>query len=175
MGRDGTGVIAASDTTIEITFTYRGKRCRERLKLAPTPANMKRAAQHRAAILDAIQKQTFDYRITFPDSTRAAQFAERKGEILTVEKYLDAWLEIQRAHLKASTYDGYRKVVNNHLIPAFGKTRLSDLSRSAVKEWCGKQQTSMKAIKNRLSVLRTALASAVDDETINTNPIYGWQ
>src|SRR5450830_406809 len=65
-----------------ITFTYRGKRCRERLKLAPTPANMKRAAQHRAAILDAIQKQTFDYRVTFPESTRAAQFAERKGEIV---------------------------------------------------------------------------------------------
>jgi len=175
MGRDGTGVIAASDTTIEITFTYRGKRCRERLKLAPTPANMKRAAQHRAAILDAIQKQTFDYRVTFPESARAAQFAERKGEILTVEKYLDAWLEAQRAHLKASTYDGYRKVVNNHLIPAFGKTRLSDLTRAAVKEWCGKQKTSMKAIKNRLSVLRTALAAAVDDETLATNPIYGWQ
>jgi integrase len=175
MGRDGTGVIAASDTTIEITFTYRGKRCRERLKLAPTPANMKRAAQHRAAILDAIQKQTFDYRVTFPESVRAAQFAERKGEILTVEKYLDAWLDAQRAHLKASTFDGYRKVVNNHLIPAFGKGRLSDLTRAAVKEWCAKQRTSMKAIKNRLSVLRSALAAAVDDETLDTNPIYGWQ
>lgn len=33
----------------------------------------------------------------------------------------------------------------------------------------------MKAIKNRLSVLRTALAAAVDDETLDTNPIYGWQ
>lgn len=175
MGRDGTGVIAASDSTIEITFTYRGKRCRERLKLAPTPANMKRAAQHRVAILDAIQKQTFDYRVTFPDSPRAAQFARRKGDILTVERYLDSWLEVQRVHLKASTYDGYRKVVNNHLIEAFGKIRLSDLDRPAIKEWCAKQQTSTKAIKNRLSVLRIALAAAVQDEVIEVNPIYGWQ
>ncbi|UWE18060.1 site-specific integrase [Herbaspirillum huttiense] len=175
MGRNGTGVIAASETSIEITFTYRGKRCRERLKLAPTPANLKRAAQHRAAILDAIQKQTFDYRITFPDSPRAIQFAERKGEIITVEKYLDSWLQCQRPHLKASTYDGYRKVVNNHLIPAFGKQRLSDLSRTIVKEWCGVQKTSTKAIKNRLSVLRTALAAALDEEIIAANPLYGWQ
>ncbi|QJQ00164.1 tyrosine-type recombinase/integrase [Herbaspirillum rubrisubalbicans] len=175
MGRNGTGVVAASETSIEITFTYRGKRCRERLKLAPTPANMKRAAQHRAAILDAIQKQTFEYRVTFPDSPRAAYFAERKGEILTVEKYLDSWLDAQRSHLKASTYDGYRKVVNNHLIPAFGTTKLSDLNRKTIKDWCSSQQTSLKAIKNRLSVLRSALNLAAQDELIDTNPLYGWQ
>ncbi|WP_433693998.1 Arm DNA-binding domain-containing protein [Herbaspirillum seropedicae] len=175
MGRNGTGVIAASETSIEITFTYRGKRCRERIKLAPTPANMKRAAQHRAAILDSIQKQTFDYRVTFPDSPRAKQFADRKGEVTTVEKYLDEWLESQRKRLKASTYDGYRKVVNNNLIPGFGKIPLADLKRSDIKEWCEKQKTSTKAIKNRLSVLRSALAAAVQDDFIEVNPLYGWQ
>lgn len=175
MGRDGTGVKAASETSIEITFTYRGQRCRERIKLAPTPANLKRAAQHRAAILDAIQKGTFDYRVTFPDSPRAAHFVERQGEVLTVEKYLDDWLERQRAHLKASTYDGYRKVVLNHLSPGFGKHRLADLKRTHIKEWCTAQKTTSKTLRNRLSVLRAALGEAVQDELIEANPLYGWQ
>jgi integrase len=175
MGRDGTGVKAASKTSIEITFTYRGKRCRERINLAPTAPNLRRAAQHRAAILDAIQKGTFDYRVTFPDSRRAAQFATKQGEILSVEKYLDEWLERQRAHLKASTYDGYRKTVNNHLSPAFGTYRLADLKRTHIKDWCAGLKTSNKSIRNRLSVLRAALGEAVQDDLIDSNPLYGWQ
>jgi integrase len=175
MGREGTGVKAASETSIEITFTYRGQRCRERIKLAPTPANLKRATQHRAAILDAIQKGTFEYRVTFPDSPRAAIFAERQGEILSVEKYLDDWLERQRPHLKASTYDGYRKTVINHLTPGLGKHLLSDLKRTHIKDWCASLKTTNKTMRNRLSVLRAALGEAVQDELIEANPLYGWQ
>lgn len=175
MGREGTGVKAASKTSIEITFTYRGKRCRERIKLAPTPPNLKRAFQHRAAILDAIQKGTFDYKVTFPDSKNVAQFVERQGEIITATKYLDEWLERQRSHLKASTYSGYQKIVNNHLIPEFGKLLLCDLKRIQIKNWCAKLKTSNKAIKNRLSVLRAALGEAMQDDLIESNPLYGWQ
>lgn len=175
MGREGTGVKAASETSIEITFIYRGQRCRERIKLAPTPANLKRVTQHRAAIMDAIQKGTFDYRVTFPDSPRAALFVERQGEVLSVEKYLNDWLDRQRVHLKASTYDGYRKAVVNHLTPGLGKHLLSDLKRTHIKDWCAGQKTTNKTIRNRLSVLRAALGEAVQDELIEANPLYGWQ
>jgi integrase len=175
MGREGSGVKAASDSSIEITFTYRGQRCRERIKLAPTAPNLKRAAQHRAAILDAIQKGTFEYRVTFPDSARAGLFVERQGDVLTVEKFLDDWLERQRPHLKASTYDGYRKTVVNHLSPAFGTLRLSDVKRSQIKDWCAKQKISNKSLRNRLSILRAALGEALQDDLIEANPLYGWQ
>jgi integrase len=175
MGREGSGVKAASETSIEITFTYRGKRCRERIKLTPTPPNLKRAAQHRAAILDAIQKGTFEYRVTFPDSPRAGLFVERQGDVLTVAKYLDDWLERQRVHLKASTYDGYRKTVIDHLSPAFGTLRLSDIKRPQLKNWCAKQKISNKSLRNRLSVLRAALGEALQDDLIEVNPLYGWQ
>ena len=43
MGREGTGVRVVSKSTVEISFTYQGQRCRERLKVKPTPANLKRA------------------------------------------------------------------------------------------------------------------------------------
>jgi len=58
MGRNGSGVRRASANSIEITFTYRGVRCRERIGLKPTPANLKSAERHRAAILDATAKRT---------------------------------------------------------------------------------------------------------------------
>ena len=71
------GIRTGSDSTIEIDFRFRGERCRERLKLEPTPANLKRAAQHRAAILHAIELGEFDYATTFPGSKNAARFAPK--------------------------------------------------------------------------------------------------
>ncbi|MBO9483572.1 DUF3596 domain-containing protein [Salinisphaera sp. G21_0] len=92
MGREGTtGVRAVSNSTIEISFPYKGKRCRERLRLKPTPANMKRAARHRAAIMDAIDKGTFDYAETFPESPRAKEFARMPGDAFA-RGYLSNWL-----------------------------------------------------------------------------------
>lgn len=41
--RERTGVVAASDSSIQISFTHKGINCRERLKLQPSPANLKRA------------------------------------------------------------------------------------------------------------------------------------
>ena len=70
MGRDGRGVRAVSESSIEITFMYRGVRCRERISLKPTATNLKRAEQHKAAVEHAIANGTFDYAVTFPGSPR---------------------------------------------------------------------------------------------------------
>lgn len=174
MGRDRKGVVAASETSIEITFAYRGKRCRERIKLAPTPANLKRAEQHRAAILDAIAKGTFIYRDTFPDSKRAAQFATSPGEKINVENYLDDWLKQKKEQLKASTYVGYKDTVISHLTPALGKLIMIDLRRSHIVEMCKGWDVSDKTTRNRLSVLRASLSDAVQSDIIEVNPMYGW-
>ncbi|MDL2284870.1 site-specific integrase [Oxalobacter sp. OttesenSCG-928-P03] len=174
MGETITGVKAISKTSIEITFMYKGKRCRERIRLAPTPDNLKRAAEHRAAILDAIARGIFDYRRTFPDSKMADQFVDIPGEAITVEQYLEPWLERQ-AHLKASTYMGYKRTIYTHLIPAFGKIRLSELRRSHVSQWCATLGVSGKTINNRLSVLRTALSDAVRDDILESNVLREWE
>lgn len=169
------GVRAVSESSIEITFTYRGERCRERIKLKPSPSNLKRAARHRAAILDAIERKTFDYAVTFPDSTRVEQFATRKGDILLLKDHLDQWLRQAKDHTSASTWNGYRKTINNVLIPALGKLKLSELKRKHIKELASSMDVSNKRIANVLSPLRVALQEAVDDELIDTNPLYGWQ
>ncbi len=117
MGRNGSGVRAVSKSSIEITFAYRGVRCRERIGLKPTPANLNRASRHRAAILDAIERNTFDYAVTFPESPRRLLFIDRPGKAITLTTYLDGWLIRMEAHLKRSTWDDYRKIVEPRNYP----------------------------------------------------------
>lgn len=174
MGRGGNGWRRASASSYEITFTYRGKRCRERVALKPSAANDKAIDNHRGAILDAIARDTFDYAYTFPNSKHLDQFVERRGQIVTVKDYLDKWLKQQKDHTSASTWNDYRKTVNNHLIEEFGELKLTDLKRPVIREWCAGIDVSNKRIANLLSPLRVALQQAVDDELIETNPLYGW-
>ena len=173
--RKRTGVRAVSETTIQIDFTYKTVRCRERIKLQPTPANLKRAELHRSAILDAIERGTFDYATTFPDSPNRLLFAEYKGEGYKLEDWLKTWLERQKKHLKSSTYDDYRKIVENTLTPEFGRTNLSDFKRTMLRDWCDKQTCGNKRLANVQSVLRIALQDAMSDELIQANPLYGWK
>jgi len=169
MGRNGTGVRPASESSIEITFPYRGERCRERIKLKPTPANLKRAERHRAAILLAIENGTFDYAVTFPDSPRASKFCA-PDQIITLEHYLDRWLERVRPGLKSSTYATHRRIVRR-INQALGGQRLSDLRWRNVREWIESQDVGQKTARNLLSVLRSALKDAVDDDIMDANPL----
>ena len=163
MGRDGRGVKSASATSIEITFMYDGIRCRERIPLKPTAANLKRAEQHRAAILYAISDGSFDYLKTFPNSKNARKFSGDKGDTHLVEQYLRQWLEDKEKQLKASSYDGYRKVVEGSLVPMFGELLLTELTRKAIRDKLKIKKVSNKTLANIQSVLSAALTDAVDE------------
>lgn len=173
MGRGGRGVRAVSDTSIEITFMYRGVRCRERITLKPTATNLKKAEQHKAAIEHAISIGTFDYSVTFPGSTRAAKFVPEASRE-TVNGFLTRWLEAKEKHVASSTFDGYRKLVTLRLIPALGDTMLVDLKRKAVRDWLDTLEVSNKTLSNIQSCLRSALNDATEEELIELNPLAGW-
>lgn len=172
------GVRAVSQTTVEIDFYYAGKRCRERIKLKPTPTNLKRASNHRAAILDAINQGTFDYSYTFPESNYAKKLnhsaLQQAENALTVSSYLDDWLERKIPTLKSSTANGYQKIINGHLIPQFGKRQIRDLTRSEIKTWAAGLQCGNKSIANIMSCFRAALQEAFEDEITSQNPLAGW-
>lgn len=175
MGRDGRGIKAASESSIEISFMYRGVRCRERVPLKPTATNLKRAEQHRAAILHAISTNSFDYAATFPASTKLHLFAHQQGDVKKLEDYLETWLARQQKHLKISTYNGYRKIVENQLIPWFGQIVISDIRKKDVREQLDASTSGNKTLANIQSVLRKALDDAINDELIETNPLAGWR
>jgi integrase len=175
MGRDGSGVRAASGESIEITFSYRGVRCRERLPLEPTAPNLKRAARHRAAIQVAIENGTFDYAKTFPRSPRRLQFLAHPTQGQTVEKYLGEFLAGQKGIVKASTLHDYRKIIDNQIAPSvLGPIALADLDRAAIRKFCTGLTAGNKRIANILSVLRLALAQAVQDNVLQVNVLDGW-
>ncbi|TWI48024.1 integrase [Pseudomonas duriflava] len=173
MGRKRSGVRAASKTSIEISFQYEGEQCRERIPLEPSPANLKRAEQHKAAIELAIYNGTFDYAATFPHSKRTAKVGYKTGQI-PLSTYLESWLERKEKALKASTIDGYRKIVNGVLIPKLGPTPLLSITRKSVRDALSGMDASNKRLANVQSCLRSALSDAVDDELIETNPLAGW-
>ena len=167
------GIRAISASTIQIEFIYRGVRCRERIKLEPTPRNMRYAANFRGAILDAIERGTFEYREFFPNSRRLRQFVPA-GQLKTVGAALDEYLETGEKSLNRSTWLDYRNSVQNKLKPAFGGTPLADLTRADIKAWTATQSVSAKRLSNVLLPLRAVLADATADGVITVNPLYGW-
>ncbi len=171
MGRNGSGVRPASASSIEISFSYQGERCREKIKLKPTPANLKRSERHRAAILDAIERGTFDYAVTFPNSKNAIRFTLEPGAAITVEKYLNDWWRTEENELKASTRATDRRTLFNQIIPEFGHLALNALTWAQIRDWVKGQGWGRKTQNNKLSLLRRALNEAVEQELIHHHPM----
>ncbi|WKD26627.1 site-specific integrase [Halomonas sp. KG2] len=173
MGNKGSsyeGVRIASTSSIEIDFYYQGTRCRERLKLEPTTANMKKAARHRAAVISSIDADTFDYQVTFPRSKNARKFMRQDR----LDTYLRQWLNLKRPTHKASTIKTYTTIIERQLIPQFGKFLLAEVTRPQVRTWVASLSCGNKRLANIVMVLRSALDDAVNDELLDSNPLHGW-
>src|SRR5689334_20621796 len=97
---DKRGVRIRSESSVEIDFYYRGVRCRERLKLQPNDKNLKYAARLKARVEDEIAKNQFDYAKHFPDSPKVKLFGSMPGDNITIEPYLESWLEAERENVK---------------------------------------------------------------------------
>lgn len=173
---DQSGIRARSERSITIDFYYRGVRCRERLKKAPTPANLKWAVKKKATIELEIAEGRFDYANHFPDSKRLQQLSPRRGDALLLKNYLETWLESERARIEHSTWVGYQKVIKYNLVPAFGTLALSEIRRKHLYEWADKHpDMSAKRARNILSTLRIAFGAAVKRELVDTTPFVGFK
>lgn len=175
MGRgtaDRAGVRKASDTTVEIDFYYRGRRCRERLKLEPTPRNLRWAESLLGQIRVEIGKGTFDYARHFPHSPRARAFAKTPAALDTVEHALREWYRRKIPSLETHTVNDYRKAIDNVLVPAFGAIAVRDFCRRHVKDWLAERpHLTSKRLNNVMSPLRQTFAELVEDEVIEANPL----
>ena len=172
MGRkQRTGVRAASASSIEISFVYKGKRCREKIRLEPTPANLKRAERPREAIREAIYRGPFDYATTFPNSKQARRLSDEPGANITLEEYLSDWWRKEEKELKASTRTVEQRILFNQIIPAFGSLMLTELKWPMIRDWVKSHDWSRKTQNNKLSLLRRALNEAVEQELIHHHPM----
>ncbi len=156
--------------TINITFTYKGVKCREPLSnLEVTPKNIKYAERTLGEIHNKIERGTFIYAEYFPRSARLKIFGNAAAG-KTVKMYLDEYLEIcETRKLSPSTIGGYKKcrsaLASLHICPA------SELTPAILKAWIQSQKTTLKTIRNQLSFLRSALDEAVTDGVLQINPV----
>ncbi|BBT46185.1 phage integrase [Enterobacter cloacae] len=160
----------SSGETINITFTYKGVKCREPLSnLEVNNKNLKYAERTLGEIHNKIERGTFIYAEYFPRSVRLKIFGNAAtGK--TVKMYLDEYLKIcETRNLSPSTIGGYKKcrsaLSELHIFPA------SELTPAALKTWIQNQKTTLKTIRNQLSFLRSSLDEAITDGVLQINPV----
>ncbi len=173
MGR-GKGVRAASSTSCQVEFRYRGVRCRERLRLAPTPANLRHVERLKAEIESQIARGTFDYAATFPESRYALRLGKVKGNAVTLEKWLWAWHDGITAEVEPETARDYELDIEKKILPHFGKSKpIAQITRMDAKAFIASLPLTKKRIDNILIPLRQAFQLAHEDELIPRSPFAG--
>lgn len=166
------GITVRRGKVVYITFTYKGKQCRESTGLTPTAANLNWAARKRAQVIAEIEKGNFDYAEHFPKSKATAEFGSKPRKERTILAYLANYLEnAKKRALSPSTLGGYQKCVN--ALAGFHHLQVNDLKPADIKRFIEKSTVSLKTMRNNLSLLKVALDLAITDGLINTNPCTG--
>ena len=94
---------------------------------------------------------------------------------MTVEQWLNTWLNEYCKDVKMRTLDKYRSTVRLHLIPALGKVKLSALNKVQVQRAFnqmgdGNKPLASKSVHDAHGILHRALQQAVELEIITKNP-----
>lgn len=155
-----------SRSSIQLDFVWQGKRYRERLRLSPTPPNLRYAARLKATIEHEIATRTFDFQKHFPESRRGRTLAGA-----SIESAMTAYCDSLEGSLEPETIYEYRK--DAALIAgAFGADKpLSTLTRADVRTWVAKSSLSKKRLDNLLIPLRGAIRQAIEDGQLTANPL----
>lgn len=70
-----------------------------------------------------------------------------------------------------STYIGYKKICDAHLLPNFGDIAIQDLKPAFIRQWIHSLHVTAKTVSNILIPLRTVIEQALNDEYIKSNPL----
>jgi integrase len=91
--------------------------------------------------------------------------------VVTFGGYAQGWLA--QRDLKPRTREHYAKLLDEHLIPAFGPTALSTITPESIRYWhagIGAKTPTLRA--HCYGLLRTVLATALTDGLIAANPAH---
>ncbi len=92
---------------------------------------------------------------------------------LTVTEHLNQWLEgYVKTNCSIRTYDGYKSIVEHHLIPALGNIKLKELQPPAIQAYYGKacETLSARTVHHQHRVLSQSLKYAVRQGYLGRNP-----
>lgn len=95
--------------------------------------------------------------------------AEKPMAKTTFEVYANDWL--RHRDVKDRTREHYRKLLDEHLLPAFGALPLASLTADDVREWHSKWGRKAPTLRAHCyGLLRTIMGTAASDGKISTNP-----
>lgn len=171
MARKYRGVTARSSESIQISFTFQGRRCREVLRIPVTEGNLRYASNRRIEILSKIERGTFDYPTEFPESRSKIAKASKKGCHITVGEAMNRWLISCQKRCAYSTVRDYTSAVRFHLEPRWGHYTLDEMNRQEIEDWIHSLSVSAKRVNNTLIPLRQVMEQAYLDGTIDQNPM----
>ena len=83
------------------------------------------------------------------------------------------WLTVRSPvrPIKARTREHYSAILDDHLLPTFGHRQLAAIKPADVRDWHAAALADRPTMRSHAySLLRTILASAVNDEIVDANP-----
>ncbi len=93
-----------------------------------------------------------------------------------VKDFMMFWLEedIRNRANSNETYETFKSVVHNHVIPAIGSKKMSELNRGVIQKlYNEKADYSISVAKLLKTVMNVSLRYAVDKKVISENPALG--
>jgi integrase len=154
------GVTPIKRTTKEVyqvAFSFRGVQCREVIDMPHSKANKTYCLRLRAEILGKIERNDFRYVDYFPESPRAVLFGHRPAKTQPLKVALEAYRDRVAKTLEASTSASYRRAIDNVLVPWCGDMTIAAFKPSDIRDWVGKQNVTLKRIRNVMLPLRAVL------------------
>lgn len=158
--------------SIRVHFSYGGKHRREKIPGRPTQTRINAAKRLRREIITKIEEGSFtlkDYAGYFPHASlirKLPAVIDQQLEVqkldLTFSEVADKWLVIKRPKLEHSTFQEYRKIINQHFIPFWGTMPMREISYDLVEtHMANRRIESGKTYNNVLSPLRMILTYAL--------------
>jgi integrase len=95
----------------------------------------------------------------------AGTYGKEVKQVPTLEEFKERFLEFSEVNNKPSTVYAKRWVLKDHLVPAFGRTRLDGIGPADVERYKArklKEELAPKSVNNHLTVLRKLLNLAAE-------------
>src|SRR6266545_2579059 len=155
-----------------------------------TPGVYRRGGRYVVVVRDADGKQRKKSCRTLAEArTRRGEMIGKaaKGEELresreTVRSFYDGWIDgyggRTRHGIRENTREGYRQMMESHVLPTLGHVRLSRLRQKHLRELATAllaKKLSRNTVRLAVAPLRAMLADAVAGDEITANPALGFR
>lgn len=93
-----------------------------------------------------------------------------------VKDFMEFWVEedIQNRVGSSETYDTYRSIVYNHVIPGLGNKKMADVNRGDIQKFYNEKAEYSESVARLVkTVMNVSLGYAIDKKVIAENPAAG--